>query len=325
MSSRLPIALLFASTFSVVISYAQQETTDVVIGLIRDNQLQACGVDGQVFLYSQNYLPDHDPSITRVSRDGSKVKFSLPDQTSPSVVAAYEGGVNILSSYTSRRKDGTSLGRTSEMYHFDSQANLLAQYPVSIDFQPTGMAVTSSGKTILVGHTGSTAEDFNYGGAVLDAHDRLIKRFELPLPPEGGGWTFASRFIAAGDEFAYVMLHSNEPLATAIGTISETGQVNVKIVPEPVFNEQRHHNEWVFGPGVAVEVYHIVGERAMFRFDEYELSSGNKIATKSAHISGGGLGCYTKDEVSMLAASFHEDPSRHLSPDTERLVFSTLH
>jgi DNA-binding beta-propeller fold protein YncE len=60
------------------------------------------------------------------------------------------------------------------MYHFDTQANLLAQYPVSIDFEPTGMAVAPSGKTILVGHAGSTAEDFNYGGAVLDADDRLI-------------------------------------------------------------------------------------------------------------------------------------------------------
>jgi hypothetical protein len=75
---------------------------------------------------------------------------------------------------------------------------------------------------------------------------------------------------------------------------------------------------------VAVEVYHMVGERVTFHFDEYDIKTGEKVASKIAHISGGAFGCYTGAEVSMLAPSAHVDPARGLSSDTLRLVISRL-
>jgi len=94
----------------------------------------------------------------------------------------------------------------------------------------------------------------------------------------------------------------------------------------PLDTEQRHHNQWLFGLGVAVEVYQYVGEKphVIFRFDEYDLGSGQKVATKSSPPVGFALGCYSGDQISMLAHSAHVDPARHLSPDTLRLVTAKL-
>jgi hypothetical protein len=134
--------------------------------------------------------------------------------------------------------------------------------------------------------------------------------------------------MAVGDGVAYVILHSNEPPQTAIATISERGDDDLKIktIAAPLDTETRHHNEWVFGPGVAVDLYIHPNERphTTDRFDEYDLKTGEKIATKSAPPTGFQFGCYLGDEVSMLAHSAHVDPARHLSWDTLRLVTSKL-
>jgi hypothetical protein len=192
------------------------------------------------------------------------------------------------------------------------------------------MAVMPSGRTIIAGSRlkdPDNPEDRKYGFAILDENDQLSRSADLPLPPGGGGWTFASQ-MSAGDGVAYVMLHSNEPPQTAIATIAERGNqdLDIKVVAAPPDTETRHHNEWVFGPGVAVEEYIYKNERPHVtdRFDEYDLKTGEKIATKSAPPTGFQFGCYAGDEVSMLAHSAHIDPARHLSPDTLRLVTSKL-
>jgi hypothetical protein len=116
--------------------------------------------------------------------------------------------------------------------------------------------------------------------------------------------------MAVGDGVAYVMLHSNEPPQTAIATISERGNLDVKVIAAPLDTETRHHNEWVFGPGVGVDLYFYTNERphVTARFDEYDLKTGVKTTTKSAPPTGFQFGCYMRDEFSMLAHSAHIDP-----------------
>jgi hypothetical protein len=76
------------------------------------------------------------------------------------------------------------------------------------------------------------------------------------------------------------------------------------------------------GPSVAVEVYHYVSEKphVIFRFDEYDLKTGEKVTTKSARPADYMFGCYFGSEVSMLAHSAHVHPVRRLPWATLRLV-----
>jgi hypothetical protein len=326
MLSRFAIAVVFAGLFSIQASSAQEIISDVVFtnAAINDGYggWAECGVDGQVYRHPIGGFR----SIMRVSPDGSTLMFALPDDAWPAAIAPSGKGLNILASRASRAE-----GRFYEMYHFDSQANLLARNPVHLTFSPQQMAVTSSGKTIVVGHHPddmSQRDDWKYGGAVLDSDDQLTRGFDLPLPPGGGGWTFQGLQMAAGDGVAYAMLHSNTPSQTAIATISEAGNdiLKIKVIPVLEDTDQRHHNTWLFGPGVAVEMYHVVGQRprVFFGFDEYDLSSGERIATKNTLGGGFQPGCYLGDRFSMLAHSAHVDPARGLAPETLRLVTSKL-
>jgi hypothetical protein len=83
----------------------------------------------------------------------------------------------------------------------------------------------------------------------------------------------------------------------------------------PPDSDERHHNEWLFGPGVAVETYIFVNEKPhrLSRFDEYDLNSGEKVATKSARPIGFQSGCYFGDAFSMLAHSAHVDPPSNVN------------
>ena len=168
-------------------------------------------------------------------------------------------------------------------------------------------------------------QDRKDGFAILDENDKLVKSVDLPLSPGGGGWTVAGPRMAVGDGVAYVMLHSKEPPQTAIATISKEGHINVTILAVPPDSDKHHHNEWLFGPGVAVEVYHYLVQvsqrpRAFFGFDEYDLKTGEKVATKGSFPAGFAFGCYSGNEVSWLAHSAHVDPALRLSPETLRFV-----
>jgi len=326
MPFRFLVAALFVASLASQIGSAQQITSDMVISGASLNDGYGgvlCGNEGQIYRFSGYGRP---APVMRVSRDGSTTMFYLPDEGAPEVIAPAGTGLNILASRLVSHKEG----RMFEMDHFDNQANLLMQHRLSIDFVPTKMAITSSGKTVVLGfHPGnSSLEDHKYGGAVLDAGDQVIKRFELPLPPGGGGWTFGSG-MSAGDDAAYVMLYSNEGPKTAIATISAEGHLDVKLVRLLPDTEDRHHNEWLFGSGVAVEEYRYFGyvggtKRAFLGFDEYDLRTGEKVATKSTVPVGFVRGCYLGNEFSMLAHSAHVDPVRGLSPETLRVVTTKL-
>jgi hypothetical protein len=324
MLSRFAIAILLASILPCT-AYAQ-ETSDVVVGHGGDRaSIMACGPDGKAYL-SRSSASDHSSgtfSLVLFARDGSITTFGLPETVSPTLVAEGTSGVNVLSVRIIGGK------KTSEMYHFDGQGNLLAWHDIQFDLGPSRMAVTASGKTVVMGswyQDPGVESSLKNGGVVFGADDRVIKHFELPLPPEGGGWVFDSQQMLGGDDAAYIMLHSYDPPATGLAKILEDGQVQVKIIPNAPYDDQRHHNQWMFGAGVLVETYHYVDahERCTFHFDEYDLNTGERTRSRYAFISGGGFACYSGNEVSMLAQSAHVDPARGLSPDTLRLVFGKL-
>lgn len=339
MSSRFAIALLLANIFPVQMTYAQQATcppmsteqvvSDVVVQGASlndgyDGGEISCGIGGEIYRRGHGTLR----AVQRVSPDGSALVFPLPDDVWPAAVAPAATGLKILASHFSRTE-----GRVYEIYHFDGDARLLTRRRVHITFAPHNMAVTSSGKTIVIGHHPddfAQRDDWKYGGAIFDADDQLTRGFDLPLPPGGGGWTYSSLRMAGGDGVAYVILRSETTSAgpqTAIATIADHGNdiLKIKVIPVPPELERRHQGLWLFGPGVAVEPF-TIPERphVVFEYDEYDLTTGEKVATKRAPPQGFQLGCYLGNEISELAHSAHMDPARHLPPKTLRFVTSKL-
>jgi hypothetical protein len=65
----------------------------------------------------------------RVSRDGSALLFTLPEQVWPGVLAPAGSGLNILSSVYSYAEHRAHVA----MYHFDGQANLQSQNQMTTD------------------------------------------------------------------------------------------------------------------------------------------------------------------------------------------------
>jgi hypothetical protein len=130
MPSRFAIAAIFAF-LAIHISSAQQVTSDVVVSNASLNDgyggWSTCGVDGQVYRHPSGRLR----SIMRVSRDGSTLLFTVPDDVWPGTFAPAGTGLNILGSHVSQTE-----GRTYEMYHFDSQANLVGSPSSAHDFFP---------------------------------------------------------------------------------------------------------------------------------------------------------------------------------------------
>ena len=333
MPSQFVIAVVLASILPVRVTYAQQvlcppvsaEQTvhDVAISGASFNDGYddgMCAVDGEI--YRRHRDPQLSTSIMRVAQDGSTSVFALPnDDVGLTQIAPTPAGLNVLSH-----------GRTYHMYHFDREGRLLTQHQTSLVFIPSEMVVLPSGKTIAVGsrhHKNPTGVDFTFEGAVLDTDDQVVIGFDFPQTPSGGSWTpwmwgSEGKGMAAGYGVAYAILQSGHSFG--IATITENGHVEVNVLPVPPNSETRYHNQWLFGPGVAVEVYHDPSERPhpVWRFDEYNLASGQKVASKSAPGTGFAFGCYSGNQVSMLAHSAHVDPSRHLSPNTLRLVTSYL-
>ncbi len=331
MPSRLAVALLLANVLPVQISYAQQTpctpvsteqvVSDVVISGAAFNDGYddgICGVDGEIY---RRHSDQHVSSVMRVARDGSTTVFDLPIDLRFAVVAPTNGGLNVL-----------TLGKPQQMYRFDRQGKLLAHHQLSLVFTPAEMAVLPSGNTVVVGFRqldDPTKLTSRFEGAVLNAEDQLVRGFDFPLTPSGDRWLpwmwgSLGKGMTAANAVAYVILQSKS--MSSIATITETGHVDPKIVPVPPNSETRYHGSWMFGPGVAVEVYHDPIERPhpVDRFDEYDLVSGEKIATKSAPATGFAFGCYIGKEVSMLAHSADVDPARHLPAHTLRLVTSKL-
>ncbi len=239
----------FAGMLGVSVSSAQEGIAEVPLPQNIYGVIVGCGTEGQAYFSSigDEYF------VLRASLDGSSQTFNLPDKRYARVVAPYASGVNILSPRLQPDKKRI-------IYHFDNLGNLLARHFLSTDLDDTIMATTSSGTTILAGrYRASEHEDWEYGGIVLDASDRVVSQFKLPSPPAGGGWSFGPSdqldepLMTADDRAAYVVLHSNKPLATEIATISESGRVNLRTLPDP--DESHLYSRWLVGPGVAVEMY----------------------------------------------------------------------
>jgi hypothetical protein len=331
MISRFAVAVVLGSILPVIlpgVGYSQEKDKDeVVLGTIKDRfSTEACGTEGRTYLSRPNREPATGAanaySVSEVSRDGSMVMFQIPEQMTPVTAAVDASGLSVLAAYPR----GLHEDFRYEMYRFDNQANMLGHYLAGIDFYPMQMAVLPSGKTIIAGHLGdisrSHRDEWTYVGAVLDTAGGVITRFKFPSPPDGGKWTFNSREkMVAGDGAAYLVVESDSD--AGIAKISETGRFDVKIILDPVDDDQHPYHLWLLGPGVAVEEYTFKSERPYrMHFDEYDLNSGQKIATKVS--AGGSAQCYFGSEISWTTGSAHVDPARHLSPDTLRLVFSQL-
>jgi uncharacterized OB-fold protein len=326
MLSRFAIAVVVATILPVV-SYSQ-ENDEVVVGMVKDNfSAIACGVDGRTYFSHPNRDPatgaTNPYSVSEVSRDGSIVTFQIPRPMAPVVAAVGASGLSVLAAYPHRLHEDYRY----EMYQFDSQANILGHYLAGIDFHPLQMAVLPSGKTIVAGHLGDIPwrhrGEWTYMGAVLDAVGGVITKFEFPSARDGARWTLNSREkMATGGGAAYLVLESESDIG--IAKISESGRLDIKTIPGPRDGDQRRHHLWLLGPGVAVEEYTYRGERPRIRmhYDEYDLNSGEKIATKVS--AGGSAQCYFGTEVGWTKGSAHTGPSSDLSPDTLRLVFSKL-
>ncbi|MGA7753516.1 MAG: hypothetical protein WCB05_11815 [Candidatus Sulfotelmatobacter sp.] len=326
MQSRLLGVIAFAGILGAGVSSAQEGIAEVPLPQNIYGAIVGCGTEGQAYLSSIGY----EYFVLRVSLDGSSQIFNLPDKRYARVVAPYADGVNILSPRLQPEKKRI-------IYHFDNLGNLLARHFVSTDLDDTIMATTSSGTTILVGrHRASENEDWEYGGIVLDASDRVVSHFKLPSPPAGGGWSFGpldhldEPLMTADDRAAYVVLHSDEPLVTEIATISESGELSVKTLPEPILDDPHDHIKWLVGPGVAVEMYsfhmvkagHLVGG-PVDHFDEYDLRSGKKIASKTARMGSAHpftAACYYGESVAGLGSSLDTPDGSYL-----RLRIATLH
>jgi hypothetical protein len=316
MQSRPLGVIAFAGVLAAGISSAQEGIAEVPLPQNIYGAIVGCGTEGQAYLSSigDEYF------VLRASLDGSSQIFNLPDKGYARVVAPYADGVNILSPRLQPEKKRI-------IYHFDNLGNLLARHFVSTDLDDTIMATTSSGTTILVGrYRASEQEDWEYGGIVLDASDRVASHFKLPSPPAGGGWSFGpldqldEPLMTADDRAAYVVLHSDEPLATEIATISESGKLSVKALPEPILGDPHDHIKWLVGPGVAVEMYslvkagHLVGG-PVDHFDEYDVRSGRKIASKTVRMGSAHpftAACYYGESVAGLGGSRDTPDGSHL-------------
>ena len=314
MRSRLLGVIAFAGMLGAGISSAQEGIAEVPIPRNVYGAIIACGADGQAYFSSIGY----EYFVLRASLDGSSQIFDLPDKGHASVVAPYADGVNILSPRLQPEKKRI-------IYHFDNLGSLLARHFVSTDLDDTIMATTSSGTTVLVGrYRASEHEDWEYGGIVLDGSDRVVSHFKLPPPPAGGGWSFGPSnqldepLMTADDRAAYVVLHSDEPLATEIATISESGKLSVKALPEPILEDPHDHIRWLVGPGVAVEMYSRMNEKfslvdrhPVHHFDEYDLKSGKRIASKTARMgefTPFSSACYYGDSVTGLGSRINVPP-----------------
>jgi len=298
MSSR-PIAILLflACISSGHLSYGQHIISDVPVSWIGRQGLPVSRCNAGQAFYVPDIDGDKDKSVVCVAQDGSTLQFQIPDPKGVvHIFAAADNGLALLANFPLVRN---APSRVYRMYHFDGEGKVVTQHPVSFDFRPNLMAVTSSGKTIVVGYLpghGKKKEDQRFAGVVLDADDKVVQLFEFPPTAEGGNW--APGLMEGGNGVAYAMLKSWAKPTSSVATIGESGRVDINVLPVAPDNKTRHYDKWLFGPGVAVEEYHIDGETSfVIRFDEYDLGSGKRLRTKSTPPPGFPIACYLGDQV----------------------------
>jgi hypothetical protein len=298
-----------------------QSTNDVVIrgATLNDGLMgpMACNAEGQVYRRPAG----RGLSVMRVDNDGSTQLFTLPvSERMVGVIAPAGTGLAVLNSHYS-----PAAGETFEMYRFDGQGKLVAQHNLSLDFRPVVMAVSSSGNVTLVGYRPINGRDHaarRFTGAILNADDQVQNLFEIPPTAAGDPWVpvrYAT--MEAADGVTHLILQSaqsSEDPNFGLAVIEESG--NVKIIPLDTATGARYH-QWFFGNGAAAELYQFAGEQPALHWALYDISSGNRIGTKSTlRPAGFAFACYLGDQVSMLATSAHGEKSLGLPHDALRLV-----
>jgi hypothetical protein len=313
MPSRLIATLLFLACIAKGdLSYSQQIMADVAVSWIgapswvgHQNGFQ-CDQKGELF-YRADFRPENDvQSVVRVNQDGSTLLFQIPDRIDGvvSFTPVNNGlvalGLAVVAGL--RPTDGPS--RELRLYHFDGNGKVVAQHPISFGFRPTQIAVTSSGKTVVIGFLNRmTREGARFAGAVLDAEDKVIRLFELPEPAEGGKW--AGGMMEGGDGVAYALLVALPKRSYSVATITESGRVDIADLPVPPTLHpgewqagRRLHSQWLLGPGAAVEEYSIYREMpSLIRFNEYDFASGKRVRTKTTPPAAFPTSCYLGDRI----------------------------
>ena len=264
MPSRLIASLLFlACIVKSSLGYGQQIVGDVAVSLIgapswvgHQNGFQ-CDQKGE-FFYRPDFRRERDGgSVVRVNQDGSTLLFQVPDRLDSLVIfaAANNGLVALGRAVVAglRPTDGPSV--ETRLYRFDDQGKVVAQYPISFGFRPTQIAVTSSGKTVVIGYLDRmTRKGARFAGAVLDGGDKVIRVFELPEPADGGKW--AGAMMEGGDGVAYALLQALPKRSNAVATITESGRVDIAdlpvsstLPPSEWQDGTRLHDQWSAWPG----------------------------------------------------------------------------
>ncbi len=292
MLSRFMIAatvFLFVVSSAVHGCYAQQVMSDVAISGagLNDGYLNGGQCDSQGNLYRER---NHSrrTSVMRVAWNGSTVVFATPDNEELSAVAPDRLGVTLLSSSFSDRQ-----GVSRYIYRFDLQGRLISQNQVFLDFSPSKIAITSSGKIVAVGYRPQD-EAKKPMGAVLEADGQVAHLFEFP--PTNVEWAWG--LIRESNGLTYFIPNSQ---TEAIYSISESGRIN--IIPVAPTSGTRVH-KWLFGEGVAVKEYDFPSEKGSHAtwFDIYDLGTGKRIGKKSLPKGMGfTTACYLGDAVSWLA------------------------
>ena len=273
-----------------------------------------CDAEGQVYRLTV-IATQPDGTVTRLARDGSTMVFRASEAEGfPLAYAPANPGLVLLWS-AAHDPDPISHDPISHqpiyhypIYHFDGHGNTLTQHAVSLDFRPNTMAVTSSGKTVVVGYLVRPPikrETLQWVAAILDGDDKVVQRFDLPSIP--GVDHLEPGLMVGGDGTVNLLLKVMNKPFYAVATITEPGQVEIKMLSVPADGNDPWHGPLLFGPGVVVDGYLRVGMRPLvYEFDEYDLSSGKKLRTRTVQSSTiFAIPCYLGDEIVALAS--HED------------------
>jgi hypothetical protein len=179
-----------------------------------------------------------------------------------------------------------------------------------------------------------------YAGAVLDANDKILQLFEFPPTPKGINLHPVQ--MVGGDGVAYLILvddaydiggHKWMNRIYSVATVGESGRVDIHVLPVPPDDKTLSFN-YLFGPGVAVEEYHLDHDTPFVaRFDEYDLATGKLLRTKigppisyaaDSITEPFGETCYLGDEIFWMGQRRGDNPQL-VHRVTSKLEAAALH
>lgn len=285
--------IVLLTALSIHLGHAQQITGDIEISGagLNDGYLHGGQCDSEGRLYRPKYGHGEASSVMRVARDGATRTFTLPDSAMGlGAFAPTPSGLLVLSNSYSANE-----GISHLLIRFDDEARITAKRSVPIEFEPEAMAVTSTGKAIIVGYH-KQDKTTKFVGEVLDTDDHVVQHFEFP-PTSEIDKAFALQ-MQGGNGGAYLI---NDTAVGPIYSISESGRVNLFRAASATGAE---HFKWMLNENIAVEAYRLVSDpkSGPFRFDLYDAASGAKMNSKTvSRLPGFTIACYLAGEVTVLA------------------------